>query len=372
MGTGAPVEVLLAPGVVGDLATAREVLTAAATRHGVDVVLHACASAAEFAERVRGARSEVVVAPAAAGDLGAAGVLPAGVDVVRVDLTERAADRSAGVRRHVRGRGLAGLGSAVDAVVHHAAWPVSRTAYGPHRDQHVDVRVPAGTGPSPVAVLVHGGWWRDRWEDDTLEAVALDLTARGLATVNVEYRYPAAHGFEATTADVAAAVAVATSGADPRLDADRVVLLGHSAGGQLAVRCAADLAATGTAPLLTVALAGALDLVVLDGRWSSEGAVAAALGGRAAERPARYAASSPIDRVPVRAPLAVVVGRGEDPDLLEVSRTFAAAAAAAGDDVVLVEGEGDHFAVVDPGSAVWSSVVGLVSARLRAATAPAG
>lgn len=370
----APVVVVLAPGVVGDVATAREVLTAAAARHGAGLVLHVCASAGEFAQRVREARTEVVVVPVEPGDLAGAGVLPPGVQVVRVDLTERAPDRSAGVRRHVRGRGLAGLGFAVDAVVHHAAHPVRAVAYGPHRDQHVDVRVPDGPGPFPVAVLVHGGWWRSRWEDDTLEAVALDLTGRGFATLNVEYRYPAEHGWEATTADVAAAVACA--GGDARLDVGRLVALGHSAGGQLAVRCTADLVSAGrgdaavapTVPVLTVSLAGALDLVVLDGRWSSEGAVSAAVGGRAGEVPAVYAASSPAARVPVGAPVAVVVGAGEDPDLLEVSRSFAAGAARAGDDVVLLQGPGDHFAVVDPGSAVWGSVVELLSSRVRAVT----
>lgn len=362
------VVVVVAPGVLTHPATARSVLAAAAARRGVGARLLPTASAAGFAQAVRAAGPHAVVVPSDPADLAGTGVLPPGVQVVRLDLTERGPDRSGQVRRHVRGRGLAGLGFALDAVVHHARSPATRVPYGPHDGQHVDVRVPAGPGPFPVAVLVHGGWWRSRWEDDTTEAAAVDLVARGFASVNVEYRPPAAAGWAATTADVASAVGLLGAGGplagDPRLDGGRVVLLGHSAGGQLAVRCAADLAARGAAPVLTVSLAGVLDLVLLDGRWSSEGAVSAALGGRAGELPAVYAASSPRARVPVGAAVAVVVGAGEDPDLLEVSRAFAAAAAAAGDDVLLVEGEGDHFAVVDPGSALWAAVVEVLTARV--------
>ena len=97
----------------------------------------------------------------------------------------------------------------------------------------------------------------------------------------------------------------------------------------------------------------------------SEGAVAAALGGTPRERPGVYAASSPLARVPIGSPLLVVCCRGDDPDLLDASRRFAAAATAAGDEVTVVEEAGDHFSVVDPAGGVWAAVVAAVQERVR-------
>lgn len=213
--------------------------------------------------------------------------------------------------------------------------------YGPDPDQHADLLLPTvAPGPHghPVAVLVHGGLWRSRWTSDLMGPMAADLAARGWVTRNVEYRRPDAHGWDATTADVAAALAaLAALAAGPAgLDLGRVVTLGHSAGGQLVTRLAADVAADVAAgrpvavrPALTVSLAGVLDLVEGDRRRLGAGAVAQALGGRADERPEVYAASSPAHRLPVGSPLAVVCGLDDDPHLLDLSRAFVRAARAA-------------------------------------------
>jgi acetyl esterase/lipase len=255
------------------------------------------------------------------------------------------------------------------------AWVLQRThppvlvhRYGPDRDQHADLRVPEHADGCPVAVLVHGGYWRSRWESDLMEPLAADLAARGWATWNVEYRRPDDHSWDATTADVAAALdalADAVADVDVPLDLGRVVTFGHSAGGQLVTRLAADLAADPGArvrPALTVTLAGVLDLVDGDRRRLGAGAVADALGGPAADLPDVYRASSPVARVPVGSPLAVACGL--DDELLGQSRAFARAAREAGDDVVVVEGPGDHDAVIDPRSALWADVVRAVEQRV--------
>ncbi|WP_432504552.1 alpha/beta hydrolase family protein [Kineococcus arenarius] len=249
--------------------------------------------------------------------------------------------------------------------------PATRHSYGIDPDQYAELRLPGGSGPFPVAVLVHGGYWRSRWQADLMEAVAADLTARGYATWNVEYRRPDRHDWDATTADVAAALR-ALAGLDAPLDLQRVVLLGHSAGGQLVVRLAADVTAASTAagackpvrPALTVSLAGCLDLESIHDRHLSEGAVALALGGSPAELPQVYAASSPLRRLPIGSPVAVVCCRGDDPDLLDASRRYAAAARAAGDDVAVLEEDGDHFSVVDPRTRVWQRTLDLVTSRV--------
>lgn len=252
-----------------------------------------------------------------------------------------------------------------------------RHRYGADADQWADLRLPAGPAPStagyPVAVLVHGGYWRSRWQADLMEPMAADLTGRGLATWNVEYRRPDRHGWDATTADVATALrelaTVAAPGpADAPLDLDRVVVLGHSAGGQLVTRLAADVAADAAAPVrpaLTVSLAGVLDLLEGHRRWLGDGAVSQALGGTPDDVPDVYRASSPRARLPIGLPLAVVCGTEDDPDLVAISRAFAEAARAAGDDVVVVEAPGDHDDVIDPASPLWPAVVEVVERAAR-------
>src|SRR4051794_30693792 len=108
--------------------------------------------------------------------------------------------------------------------------------YGPRRAQRVEVTLPEGGGPHPVAVLVHGGFWRSRYTLSLMRPLAEDVVRRGWAAYNVEYRRlgPLSRGgVPQTLDDVAAAIdAIATQ---PELDATRVVAIGHSAGGHLAL-----------------------------------------------------------------------------------------------------------------------------------------
>ncbi|MBB2899532.1 acetyl esterase/lipase [Kineococcus radiotolerans] len=372
-----------APGVLTGSVTGRETFAAALAARGAEGDLLLSADEEDFAAHLRSAAAGgeflLITGDDTPADDLLGGLLPRlGATAVRLDLDPRAPDRSTCLRRHVRHRGTGGLRSAVDDWYFHATAPGTRRPYGPDPDQHGELRLPPGPGPFPVAVLVHGGYWRSRWDADTTTAAAVDLTRRGFATWNVEYRRPDRHGWDATTADVDAALSALAdldADLDAGLDLDRVVLLGHSAGGQLVTRLAADRAggepagaASGPArvrPALTVSLAGCLDLHSIHARALSEGAVAAALGGTPQERPEVYAASSPLARVPVGSPLVVVCCRSDDPDLLDASRRFAAAAVAAGDDVTVVEEEGDHFSVIDPGSRVWAAVTAAVRARVQ-------
>lgn len=361
--------VVAAPGVLPDVPAARRVLDRATAARGVTGELVVPASAGGLAAAVERAAAlgEVVLLPGRSSDVDSLDLATA--SVIRVDLDDHPPDRSAAVHRHIRGRGVEGIRYAVDAWASHRAAPAMRHAYGPHPDQHCELRLPPADddGPVPVAALVHGGYWRDRWESDLMDAMAVDLTERGFATWNVEYRRPGRHGWAATTADVAAAMG-ALAQVDGALDLARVVTVGHSAGGQLVTRWAADASARPAAalrPALTVSLAGVLDLAAADRSGLGTDAVADALGGRHTELPLVYRRSSPMARVPIGVPIAVVCGRQDDPHLLAMARAFARAATAAGDDVTHLEADGDHFSVIDPAAPIWADVVRLVLARIR-------
>ncbi len=348
------VVVVAAPDALPDPGAALQVFDGALRAWGLTGELVLTGSADEVRDTVAWATAagrEPVVLPGLATDLDLApddDVAPDGATVLRVDLDDRPRDPSPRVRRHLRGRGLEGLRFAVDTWVLHRTQPAARRA--PLRDRPRPARRPPPAGVRRrthghrVAVLVHGGYWRSRWESDLMEPLAAALADRGWATWNVEYRRPDDHTWDATTADVTAALAAlahltdpappngatgpaslapprgAASRADltppvgttaPRapLDLSRVVLIGHSAGGQLVTRLAADVAADPAArvrPALTVSLAGVLDLVDADRRRLGDGAVAQALGGTADAFPDVYRAASPVARVPVGCPLTVV------------------------------------------------------------------
>ncbi|WP_250036390.1 alpha/beta hydrolase [Paractinoplanes maris] len=296
--------------------------------------------------------SSVTAAELAAHD-GPAVVVPAdpalmaaaGANTVFYDLTVAADPVSP---QHLHGRGVWGLAWAIKHAVHRLREPATRVAYGEHPEQRADERIPTGApaapAGAPVGILLHGGFWRSIWAADLMDALAIDLTARGWTSWNLEYRRPDRNGWAATTADLAAGVAAARE----RHPGAPIVLFGHSAGGQLALRLAADdpdLA-------LAVSLAGVLDLGEGQRRFLGEGAITTALGGTPDEVPDVYAASDPMARLPLASPALLVQGSGDSLDLVDINRRFAAASG-----VPLLEQAGDHFDVIAPGSPIWAATM---------------
>ncbi|WP_204358319.1 alpha/beta hydrolase [Streptosporangium sp. 'caverna'] len=254
---------------------------------------------------------------------------------------------------HIHGRGIWGLTWAIRHAVHRLRRPAKRVAYGDHPDQWAEVRLPHDAAETtPVAVLVHGGFWRSIWAADLMDALSIDLAERGFAAWNLEYRRADLHGWDATTEDVAKGVALAARGAS-----GPVVAIGHSAGGQLVLRAAAD----DPRVTLVVSLAGVLDLVEGDRRHLSSGAVAAALGGSAAEVPEVYRSSSPLERLPLGVSQLIVQGGGDDLDLVDLGRRYARAAQESGDEVIYLEMSGDHFDVIDRASPIWRATAGVIA-----------
>jgi acetyl esterase/lipase len=251
-------------------------------------------------------------------------------------------------------------------------------AYGVCRAQFGELFRPPGREPVPVAVVIHGGFWRARFGRKLMRALCEDLVARGWAAWNLEYRRLGdGGGWPNTFEDVAAGIDHLVELAPPGgghpvdgepgpLDLSRVVAIGHSAGGHLAVWAATRPGlpdgAPGAAPRVRVsaaiAQAGVVDLR-LAWQWRlSEGVVRELLGGAPEERDDRYGVASPADRPPVDVPLLLVHGEQDDIVPPAMSRRFAETASGAGGtcDVVVLDGE-DHFGHLDPSNPLWGEVV---------------
>jgi acetyl esterase/lipase len=241
--------------------------------------------------------------------------------------------------------------------------------YGADRSQAGDLHLPAGTGPHPVIVLIHGGSWHKRYGRAVMRALAADLVMRGWAVWNIEYRRIGnGGGWPETFADVAAAIDH-LDGLHPALDLGRVNVLGHSAGGQLALWAAGRTKLPTGAPgaiagrprvpiARAISLAGVCDLAGAYKQWHG-GAVRALMGGSPDRLPDRYDVADPLRRVPLAMPVLLVHGVLDETVSVDLSRNYARAAGAAGGEVELLEIEGEagrHRAFVDPRGAGWAPV----------------
>lgn len=215
-----------------------------------------------------------------------------------------------------------------------------------------------------TVVLLHGGYWLPQYGLELMEPLALRLTELGYATWNVEYRRTGAGGgFPTTLTDVAAAVDRLDGEDLPPGIADDVVLLGHSAGGQLAVWAASRSGATPGGeprrePRGAISLAGVLDLVLAGSRSEQ---VRAFMGSDPAESPASYALADPAQLVPARCPVWAVHAEDDLTVPPEQSASYVASARAAHGVVARVVVPGDHFSVIRPDSEAFPTVEKLVA-----------
>jgi acetyl esterase/lipase len=200
-------------------------------------------------------------------------------------------------------------------------------------------------GEGPVAVLIHGGFWRDRYDLTLMDALCEDLAGRGWAAWNIEYRRLGnGGGVPETLDDVAAAIDLL---AELDVDRSRVVTIGHSAGGHLAA-WAATRENPGVAVTGVVSQAGVLDLRRAAELNLSDGVARQFLGGQPT------ALASPIERLPLGVPALLTHGGRDEIVPVEISEAFAAASGA----TLIVEPDEDHFGHLDPGNPLWKAVIG--------------
>jgi acetyl esterase/lipase len=251
-------------------------------------------------------------------------------------------------------------------------------AYGPAPQQKVELRLPGGEGPHPVVVLVHGGCWEAPWGFDHVRSLAAALTAEGYATWSLGYRRlgDPGGGWPGTLEDVArGADHLKTVAARRGLDLARVVAVGHSAGGHLALWLAARSGQVGGLEILrapgalrlrgVVSLAGITDLEAAAADEVCGDAIPRLLGGPPATVPDRVAAASPVRLLPLGLPQRLMCGGQDRIVPIGQARVYEAAARARGDDVTLtvVEAAG-HFELVSPASVAWPAVRDAVASLL--------
>ncbi len=248
-----------------------------------------------------------------------------------------------------------------------------RISYGSDSLQFGELRLPAGDGPHPVAVVIHGGFWRAAYSLDHIGHLATALTEAGVATWSLEYRRigDPGGGWPGTFEDVGAgADFVRQLAKSAALDLGRIAAIGHSAGGHLALWLASrselprgiPLAVNDPLPLSgIVSLAGVADLRRAWELELSNTVVADLLGGSPADVTERYRLTSPIERLPLGLPQYLVHGNDDPIVPFEISESYTLRAQEEGDDARLVRIEGaGHFELIDPRSDAWPSVADAV------------
>jgi acetyl esterase/lipase len=256
-----------------------------------------------------------------------------------------------------------------------------RIAYGSGPMQFADLWLPQGAGPFPVVLMIHGGCWQsDVASLEIMNYAAEALRRDGIAVWNIEYRgvdrpggpYPGA--FE----DVAAAADALPKQASPyHLKIDRVVAVGHSAGGHFAPWLAARshipasslLYARNPLPIAAVVSLGGLpDLAdrEIEEPGCGVGTVDRLVGAPTATHPDIYADTSPVDLAPITTPQIMING-AEDPIAPPLAaERYEAKIRAKGGAVrrVVIEDTG-HAELIAPGTKAWAQEVAIIEAALK-------
>ena len=256
-----------------------------------------------------------------------------------------------------------------------------RIAYGKAPLQFGELSLPPGAGPFPVILLVHGGCWLAEYDLTYTHAMAKALVDEGFAVWNVEYRRVGNEGggWPTTFTDVArGADHLRTLASKYPLDLGRVIAMGHSAGGHLALWLAirdrlqpdSDLHVASALDVGAVfGLAPAPQLADLHERKICGHVIDRLMEGGPSARPDRYRDGTPSLHAPIGVPQTMVLG-AFDKTWAPVGQAYIDAAREAGDDqIVVVDApESGHFDMIAPDTTTWPLVVAQVRALLARIT----
>jgi acetyl esterase/lipase len=265
----------------------------------------------------------------------------------------------------------------------------TRHRYGTDASQWADLYQPDGPSRGRV-VVIHGGFWLSQYGAELGAPLAADLAARGWTALNLEYRRIGnGGGWPNTFTDVAAgidllaalpfAAAPSSTGSTPIRStttgstttgrSNKIIALGHSAGGQLATWAAArrqlPAGAPGAAPRVeltgVISQAGVLDLASAFAHGVGGAAVSNLLGGSPSQVPERYRQCDPQQQIPVAVPVHCVHATGDQNVPYSQSANYVAAARAKGAVAELHRVDGDHFSLIDINSTAWQTIVSVLA-----------
>ncbi len=241
-----------------------------------------------------------------------------------------------------------------------------RLAYGNDPNQFGDLRLPRGKGPHPLIVNIHGGFWRAAYDLTHAGHLCAALAGEGYATWNLEYRRVGnlGGGWPGSLEDISLGYRFLRQEAKAfNLDISKTMVMGHSAGGQLAL-CLASHEPTVHS---VVALAAVSDLKNAWVRHLSNDAVVEFLGGRPGEVPEHYKEADPLEFAVKSAVQWLVHGLDDDIVPFEYSRNYVQQKRKDKEDVHLLEIAGaSHFDVIDPHSAAWKKIAVTIASLLPA------
>jgi acetyl esterase/lipase len=264
------------------------------------------------------------------------------------------------------GRGLDGLMAWPDLLERPRPRPTATVRYGADPLQVADLWMPAGTGPHPTVLMVHGGCWQTDIADRAImNWIAEDLRRRGIAVWNIDYRgvdRPGG-GYPGTFQDAAAAADSLRDHASAfRLDLSRLVATGHSAGGHLALWLAARPRLPAGSPLRTADPLPIHEVVSLGGLPDLEEAARSENGcgndviGRLTS--GHFADTSVPRLAPLGLPQVLINGRQDRIVPTAYAEGYARPMRAAGDDVrVRMIDRTGHVELVAPETAAWAATV---------------
>ena len=253
---------------------------------------------------------------------------------------------------------------------------IIKIPYGKHSSQFGVLRIPDSKEPSRIIVLIHGGFWQSKYDLEENNPIAEDLTSRGYATWNIEYRRVGEEGggWTGTFNDVIDAINYLSKlNKAYNLDLAKTDIIGHSAGGHLAL-----WAVSRTSPVHSelnfnklnvpikkvISLSGVTDL---NNMWEYheergiKSVVAALMGGSPKEVGERYKVASPIELLPMSTHHVLVHGELDQHVPVELSKDYYLKAIEKGCYVNLVVLPNvEHFKIIDPSSIAWESVIDIV------------
>lgn len=248
-----------------------------------------------------------------------------------------------------------------------------RIPYGNDALQYIDLRLPQGKGPYPVVVIVHGGCWIANFASAQNTAALADaLRDLGYATWNIEYRREdnKGGGWPGTFEDVATATDLLTQEASKySLDLNKVIILGHSAGGHLALWLTARHKLSPQSPLYTknpfvpkgvISLDGVPDLKAFrkQGKITcGTDAVGKLLGTSENEITQHYHDASPSELLPLQVSQLLLYGAEDQSVPLKFGVVYQKLAEKKGDNVKLIKiNYAAHHEAIVPNSVTWPAV----------------